>query len=118
MAISRLTGAIPRAFLIIGLIMAPSLLLPGVSPDGKQMVALIALFASALTLVEYNATYPGLVEFRDAPPFNRIRYLLALLTVLTLTLIECGRVQPTTLTLLLETLGDLAGRGMDFPYSP
>ena len=118
MTISRLAGAIPRAILIIGLIMAPSLLLPGVSSDGKQMVALIALFASALTFVEYNATYPGLVEFRDAPPFNRIRYLLALLTVLTLTLIECGRVHPTTLSVLLETLGDLAGRGMDFPYSP
>lgn len=77
MAISRLTGAIPRAFLIIGLIMAPSLLLPGVSPDGKQMVALIALFASALTLVEYNAIYPGLVEFREGQRRGEEREMMA-----------------------------------------
>ncbi|MEZ5798513.1 MAG: hypothetical protein R3D63_14200 [Paracoccaceae bacterium] len=42
------------------------MLLPGIGPDTKQMVALVALFAGALTFAEYNAVYPSLVEFRDA----------------------------------------------------
>ncbi len=115
---SRLTGALMRAFLIIGVIVIPSILLPGVTSDGKQMVTLVALFAALLTFVEYNATYPGLIEFRDAPPFNRVRYLLLLVTVLALTLIQAGTVQPTTLTTLVSAIGNLIGQAMDFPYSP
>lgn len=115
---SRLTGALVRAFLVTGVIVLPSLLLPGVTSDGKQMVTLVALFTAMLTFVEYNAAYPGLVEFRDAPPFNRVRYLLLLATVLALTLIQCGTVQPTTLTILVSAIGNLIGEAMDFPYSP
>ena len=116
--ISRLTGAIVRATLMVMLIAIPSALLPGVSTDAKQMVALVALFVGALTFVEYNAAYPGLVEFRDAPPFNRTRFGLLALTVLCLSAIERGRVLPTALTDFLTALGHLVGMAMDFPYSP
>jgi hypothetical protein len=116
--ISRLAGALVRAFLVIVLITLPSLLLPGTSSDAAQIVALVAIFGAALTIVEYASDYPGLVEFRDAPPFNRIRFLSLFITVLLLTVISRGQVAPTTLTLFVEAVGALIGEAIDFPYSP
>ncbi|WGV14792.1 hypothetical protein [Fuscovulum ytuae] len=115
---SRVTGAIFRAFIVAALVLAPSMLVPGLSVDAQQTVALVALFAAALTYVEYNADAPGLVEFRDAPPFNRTRFALLAVTVFALTLIERGRDLPSTLTDLITAVGMLIGQAMDFPYSP
>lgn len=107
-----------RALLVMITIAAPSALLGGADSDSRQMVALIALFAGGLTFVEYYSTYPGLVEFRDAKPFNRIRFSMLFITVSLLTLIESGRSQPTTVTEFLQAVGSLIGYSMDFPYSP
>ena len=115
---SRLSGAIVRALLVMVLIATPSVLLADITSDTKQMVALVALFAGLLTFVEYNGTYPSLVEFRDAPPFNRVRFLMLFGTVFCLTIIERGRVAPSTMTELFEAVGLLIGQSMDFPYSP
>lgn len=115
---TRLTGAATRAFLVMLLVATPSALLPFVSSDTKQIVALVALFAGALTFVEYKATYPGLIEFRDAPPFNRIRFLMAFFTVFLLSVIARGETEPTTLTEFARAVGTLIGQSMDFPYSP
>lgn len=115
---SRLSGAILRTIFVMALVAAPSALLPGVTKDAQQMAALVALFAGAMTFVEYNATYPGLIEFRHAPPFNRIRFALLAATVLVLCVIERGKVEPTALTQFLDAVGSLVGWSMDFPYSP
>ncbi len=116
--VNRLTGAFVRAVLVVIMISTPSILLPGVGTDGKEMVALVALFAGFLTFVEYNSAYPGLVEFRDAPPFNRVRYLMLFSTVFLLTVIARGEVQPTTMTIFVQSVGGVIGQAMDFPYSP
>lgn len=116
--VNRLPGALVRAFLVVLLIATPSLLLPTLSPDGKQIVTLLAIFGAAFTIFEYASTYPGLVEFRDAPPFNRIRFSCLFLTVLILTLICRGLSEPTTLTTFLTAIGGLIGYAVDFPYSP
>jgi hypothetical protein len=115
---SRMAGALVRAILVAMMVAMPSVLLVDVTTDTQQMVALVAIFAAALTFVEYNAVYPGLVEFRDAKPFNRVRFLMLLTTVIFLSLIERGRMAPTTLTELTEAVGTLIGASMDFPYSP
>jgi hypothetical protein len=115
---TRWTGAATRALLVMVLVATPSALLPFVTADTKQMVALVALFAGALTFVEYKSTYPGLIEFRDAPPFNRIRFLMAFFTVFLLSVIARGETQPTTLTEFARAVGGLIGISMDFPYSP
>ena len=107
-----------RAVLVMILIATPSFLLIDVTTDTQQMVALVALFAGGLTFVEYNAVYPGLVEFRDAPPFNRLRFLMLFATVFCVSVIERGRTDPTTLTELVHAIGALIGNSMDFPYSP
>jgi hypothetical protein len=116
--ISRLAGAVVRAFLVVVLVALPSLLLPGTSTDAAQIVALVAIFGAGLTILEYASDYPGLVEFRDAPPFNRIRFLSLFITVLLLTIIARGEVAPTTTTLFVEAVGSLIGQAIDFPYSP
>jgi hypothetical protein len=115
---SQITGAFVRAVLVMILIAIPSLLVPGVSSDTTQIVALVALFAAALTFFEYASTYPGLVEFRDAPPFNRLRFLSLLATVLLLSIIVRGQTQSTTLTMFIEAVGNKLGASIDVPYSP
>jgi hypothetical protein len=107
-----------RAMLVVILISMPSLLLPNTSSDATQMVVLIAIFGAALTIFEYSSTYPGLVEFREAPPFNRIRFISLFLTVFLLTMISRGQVEPTTTSQFATAIGELIAEAMDFPYSP
>ncbi len=116
--ISRLTGALVRAILTVLLIAMPTLLLPVPSPDTAQMVMLIGLFAGGLVFMDYASSCPSLVEFRDAPPFNRVRFLSLFITVFLLTIIARGRTDPTTLTEFAAAVGALIGHTIDFPYSP
>lgn len=114
----RATGAAVRALLVMVLVVLPSVVLPGIGTDTKQIVALVALFAGILVFVEYNAVYPSLVEFRDGAPFNRIRYLMLLAIVLFLSVIAADRADSTTVTQLFRALGDAIGAALDFSYSP
>jgi hypothetical protein len=116
--LNRATGAAVRAFLVMVLIVLPSVILPGIGTDTKQIVALMALFAGVLVFVEYNAVYPSLVEFRDGAPFNRIRYLMLFVTVLFLSVIVADREDPTTVSRLFRAVAVVAGEALDFPYSP
>ncbi|MEZ5777481.1 MAG: hypothetical protein R3E44_03875 [Paracoccaceae bacterium] len=116
--VSQFTGAFVRALLVIVLIAVPSLMLPSVTRDTTQIVALVAIFAAALTFFEYVSTYPGLVEFRDAPPFNRMRFISLLATVLLLSMLVRGQTMPTTMSDLIEVLGNRLGEAIDVPYSP
>jgi hypothetical protein len=113
-----MTGALVRAFLVMVLVATPSVLLPGIGPDTKQMVALVALFAGALTFAEYNAIYPSLVEFRDAAPFNRVRFLMLFSIVFALSVISAAQEGDAAFPRLFEALGLIIGHAMDFPYSP
>lgn len=116
--ISRLAGAILRAILVVLLIATPSVLLVNTSTDTTQIVVLVGLLAAAFTIVEYNSAYPSLVEFRDAPPFNRVRFFALYATVFALTVIARGEANPTTITLFIEAIGSRIGELIDFPYSP
>ncbi|MCI2395394.1 hypothetical protein [Aliiroseovarius sediminis] len=115
---NRMIGAIARAFLMVILIATPSILVPGVSQESGQIVMIVALFAAALTLFEYASTYPGLVEFRDAPPFNRIRFAALFFSVFCLSVIVRGQTDNSTATQFMTSVGMLIGQAIDFPYSP
>lgn len=97
---------------------APSLLLPTSVAGGPEIVTLLALVAGLLTFAEYNSNYPSIVEFRDAPPLNRMRFAALTAMVLALTLIAKHAVEPTNLTALFAGLGRMIGELADFPYSP
>jgi hypothetical protein len=116
--IARFSGALVRAILVVTVIATPSLMLPSLNADTAQIVALVALFAGALTFFEYAAIYPGLVEFRDAPPFNRIRFVSLFMTVFLLSTVALAGDTPTTLTRFVEVLGAAMARSIDVPYSP
>lgn len=116
--IKRLVSAAARAFLVSLLIAMPAMILPGVASDTVQMVALLSLVAAMLTFVEYVSEYPSLVEFRDAPPFNRMRFIALFVTVLLLCLISRGQVHPNQFSDALTTVGARLGNAMDFPFSP
>lgn len=116
--IARYTGALVRAILVIAVIALPSMILPTISADTGQIVTLVGLFAAALTFFEYASTYPGLIEFRDAPPFNRIRYASLVATVGMLSMVVLARSEPSTFTEFVDVLGAAMARSIDLPYSP
>ena len=116
--VSRLIFALIRALLIALLVVTPSLLLPSTAEDTAQIVVVLAILASILTFAEYFSKYPSIIEFRFAPPMNRLRYVGLGLTVLFLTLIARGQTYPTNVTRFLRTLGDGLGKTIDFSYSP
>lgn len=115
---TRATGALVRAILVMVMIALPAVLLPGVGADTQQVVALVALFGGVLTFAEYKATYPSLIEFRDAPPFNRIRFLMLFVTLFVLSVIAASDIAPTPVGRLFTAIGYLIGNALDFPYSP
>ncbi|KIN62563.1 Membrane protein [Sulfitobacter noctilucicola] len=116
--IGRMTGAAARGLIVALLIAIPALLVPGVASDTSQITALAAMLAGFLTFVEYNSNFPSIVEFRDAPPFNRLRVVALACTVLMLSLIIKGQTDPSLLTNGLTSLGTIIGNAIDFPYSP
>lgn len=115
---SRLPGALARAMFVVLLIATPSVILPFGGTDGAQIVVLVALFAALFTFVEYSATAPSIIEFRDAPPFNRLRFTALFFTVLSLSLILRGGADAGSFSKLVHLLGQRIGASADFPYSP
>ena len=114
----QLFGALLRAFLVGVTVTLPASLLPGTATDAAQIVVLFAIFAAVLVLVEYAARYPGLIEFRHAPPYNRMRFLGLALMLTLLSLLLRDAVAPTTLSRFVAALGGMLGHWLDFPYSP
>ncbi len=117
--LTQLVGAVARALIVVVVIATPSLLVPGTSPEGAQVVTLVALALGLFVGMEYAATYPGLVEFRDAPPFNRVRILSLFAMLFLLSLVantEPG--EGSSLSLVVSAFGILAAGALDFPFSP
>lgn len=115
---SQLPGAGFRAALVAATVLAPSALTGDATPGTGDAALLIALFAALLTLVEYAAVAPALVEFRAAPPVNRIRFATLALTALALALALEGLDEGPALSRLLLAVGLLLGHAMDFWGSP
>ncbi|SFT07338.1 hypothetical protein SAMN04488040_3005 [Sulfitobacter marinus] len=116
--IARIAGAGARGILVALLVTTPALMLPNSVHDADQITMLIALLASFLTFVEYNSKYPSIVEFRDAPPFNRLRFASLFAIVIVLTLILKHKVDPSEMSQALTSIGTILGNAMDFPFSP
>lgn len=116
--ISQLPGACFRALLVVVTILMPSLLLPEQTSQVIDTVLLVAIFAALFVLVEYGATCPSLLEFRDAPPFNRVRFglLFGLLALTSIALAD--GVDASPLGRLLFAVGALLGHATDLPFSP
>jgi len=114
----RLPGALARAALVVMLIVMPYALLPSTGNDNTQIITLVAIFGALFTIVEYSSNSPSLVEFRDAPPFNRVRFSALFATVLCLSVIFRGEDAPSTVSQFFQNSGSQIGETIDFPYSP
>lgn len=69
--IIRIVEALIRALAVILLVATPSIILPSTPGDTGQIAMLVAI----ATFAEYASKKPSLIEFREAPPVNRIRFL-------------------------------------------
>ncbi|GAA6193303.1 hypothetical protein DS909_11715 [Phaeobacter gallaeciensis] len=116
--IARITGAALRGFLVAMMVATPALYLPRITTESTEIVALLAILGFVLTFAEYNSTFPSFIEFRDAPPLNRLRFLALLTMVTLLTLICKHKFEPSNVTALFAGLGTLFAHIMDIPYSP
>ncbi|MFU8835912.1 hypothetical protein [Roseovarius autotrophicus] len=111
-------GVIARAILIAIVVATPALLLPFTDPETAQMVMVLALLAAILTFIEYNSRYPSIIEFRFAPPINRLKFFTLATILITLSLMMRGQVAGSPATIMLTQFADGLGAAVDFPYSP
>jgi len=116
--IARLTGAVLRGLLVVLLIATPSLILPTVPAETAQIVAFVAIAGLFLTMLEYGSSAPCLFEFRDAAPFNRIRFSAIMLLLVLVSLVVRHNLAPTGLSAFVWSVGHVVGNALDFPFSP
>ena len=107
-----------RGILVAFLIAMPSFLLPSFATDSIEIVALMALLLGMLTFAEYYSSFPSFIEFREAPPLNRMRFVSLLLTIGALSLVASHPYETTGLTTLIHGTATKIGIVLDFSYSP
>ncbi|MDX1744046.1 MAG: hypothetical protein R3186_10690, partial [Ruegeria sp.] len=100
------------------MVLTPALYLPISSTNGTEIVVFLAILAFFLTFAEYNSAFPSFIEFRDAPPVNRLRFVGLMSMVTFLTLICKNVYVPTDLTETFYAMGLGVANVVDFPYSP
>ncbi len=116
--VSQLTSALLRAVMVGMMVATPSLILPHTAADTAQVVVVLAILAACMTFIEYYGRYPSFIEFRFAPPFNRMRFIGLFVTVVLLSMICRGQTDPTGWTIIITKAGAVLGGLIDFPFSP
>jgi len=111
-------GAALRAFLVAVLVLLPAVLVPVTSPETAQILILLAIFAAGVIFAEYSSTYPGLIEFRFAAPFNRTRFLVLALTATFTALLLRHQSDPGAISTLVQELARACVPLFDFSFSP
>ena len=106
-----------RAALVVLMIVTPTVMLNTTATETLQVVGLVSIFAAMFTFVEYSVVSPSLVEFRNAPPFNRLRFIALSLMVFSLAFVVRGA-EGSTLGKLFQIVGERVGASIDFPFSP
>lgn len=116
--LSRIPGALLRAALVGMLFAVPMFLVPGIAAKNSVVVFVLMFSGFLWTFLEYSSTYPSLIEFRDAPPFNRVRFLSLLATTYCLSLVQAYAMNPLTGSELVHNVGVIIGYSLDIPGSP
>jgi len=93
-------------------------MLPTVALDTTQIVIVLSLIAGVMVFFEYNGSCPSMLEFRFAPPYNRLKFGFIAVAVLVLSMVFRGYSDPGSWSVLFANLGAAIGRALDFPYSP
>lgn len=115
---SRLPAALARGLLVALVIVFPGIALPGVAVDSRLMAVFVAGCAGAFIVSEYLARAPSLLQFRSAPPLNRIRFASVSVSLIVVTFLLRARDLPTPLSRFADTLGSRLAWLSDIPFSP
>ncbi|MFB9148784.1 hypothetical protein [Roseovarius ramblicola] len=107
-----------RALLLAMLVATPALIVPFTHPATAQVVLVLALLAAVFTAMEYNSRYPGMLEFRFAPPYNRLRFFTLAAILVALSFMLRGQVVPTALSGGLNGAAAWLADLVDLPWSP
>ncbi len=116
--LTRLSGGLIRALLVIIIIAAPAFMLPAVSQAAQEISLIVGVIIGAFTMFEYSSSHPGLIDFRFAPPYNRIRFITFCVLVLTLIFLCRATVGADGIGEHMLGFADGAARLVDFPLSP
>ncbi len=118
--IGQFAGAVIRGMVAAAVILLPVLVLAPVSGGEPPYTALlVALIIALLVTTEYNSSQPIITEFRDAPPYNLIRFVVLVLVFGSASLMfRHALIGGSSETVALYELGLLVGLAMDFPGSP
>ncbi|KNG93389.1 hypothetical protein [Pseudaestuariivita atlantica] len=100
------------------IICAPSAFLTPAGTEPSFLVTMAAIIAAVLIFIEYYSESPSIVEFRNAPPYNRLRYFGVATMLLALTLMAKHDIAPTQATQAMHSIGTILGSALDFPFSP
>ncbi|WP_170043963.1 hypothetical protein [Brevirhabdus pacifica] len=100
------------------LIVLPSLLVPTAGVNTHLITLIIGLSLAVFVFTEYMAQSPGILEFRDAPPYNRMRFLLLFGSIILAAVAYRAPWDGTPLVRLVYSLGLLVGQTLDVPFSP
>jgi hypothetical protein len=79
---------------------------------------LLSLLGALLVFVEYSSVSPSLIDFRSAPPFNRLRFSALFLTVLAMTQMHVGSNGMGVLGEIAFPVAARISALLDFPFSP
>ena len=115
--VSRSLGALLRAVLVMALVILPGAVIPG-GADGTQFVALTALFCGLLVYIEYSSSSPIMVEFRDAKPYNELRFLVLTFLVMIATCTMYGITTAGPQFDYLHATGHWVAVNATIPFSP
>ncbi len=115
---TRLAGASVRAALVAMTVAIPAVMLPNVSPNSAELSVLLAVIAAAFVVFEYGFSSPSLIEFRFAAPYNRLRFAILAVLVVTLVLAFRSAVENTTGTAMVVSWADASYAFWDFTFSP
>ncbi|MXU64600.1 hypothetical protein [Oceanomicrobium pacificus] len=114
----RLPGAFARAVLVVIVLSMPAFLLPDISRAAQEISLIIGGIVAAFTLFEYASTHPGLVDFRFAPPYNRIRFFTFSLQVLLLVFLARATMELDPFSPDIIAFADWCASLLNFPLSP
>ena len=111
----RTLGAALRAAIAVAVVAVPSFVVPTVGVGTAEVVVLTAIIAGAVVALEYGASSPALVEFRHAPPYNRIRVS----ALASMTLLGAAVIDPASAWAgLAQATGGAVATAFDAPWSP
>lgn len=114
----RLLNATSRAVLVLLVVISPAFLLPGATRTGQEISLIMGALIAVFTIFEYASNQPGLIDFRYAPPYNRVRFATFGFLLFSLVFLCRATEGVDSFSASILALSDRAVELLSFPVSP